>query len=74
MVGAPFGAESKGPPHFFDRPNMTENKHTEQANQAEPRTEQARKKRGRPYTFHQARGAAKMSRALERRGALRLRW
>lgn len=54
---------------------MTENQNTDQADQAEPRTEQAKKqKRGRPYTFHQARGAAKLARALERRGALRLRW
>lgn len=51
---------------------MTEN--TDQANQAEHRTERTRKKRGRPYTFHQVRGAAKLARALQRRGAFRVRW
>jgi hypothetical protein len=65
------------PAPFFSRSEirMTENTdQAEQANQAEPRAEQAkRRKRGRPYTFHQARGTAKLARALERRGALRLR-
>lgn len=50
-------------------------KNPEQADQAErpEQANQAEKKRRRRHRFA-IRGAAKMARALERRGALRLRW
>lgn len=53
---------------------MTEPKNPEQADQAErpEKANQAEKKRLR-HRFA-IRGAAKMARALQRRGALRLRW
>lgn len=51
---------------------MTEPKNPEQAERPE-QANQAEKKRRRRHRFA-IRGAAKMARALERRGALRLRW
>lgn len=51
---------------------MTEPKNPEQAERPE-QANQAEKKRRRRHRFA-IRGAAKMARALQRRGALRLRW